>query len=199
VDATTARIPMENSAPMSLAALVLHPTAGIRPPDDWLLRMERIGLLGRGIGDDPQRYLVGAGFLQLVTFMGCSPAIRLEPANDQDREFCHIRIHGPWPDLHFLFGRNTRPPRCPACRGGIDPWRDRLETILGQPEQAQNCPRCAAESPPVAWNWRQQAGFGHTFVQIEAIFPGEAVPVDKLLHLLGNPGDPPWNYFYLQP
>jgi hypothetical protein len=46
--------------------------------------------------------------------------------------------------------------------------------------------------------WRQDAGIARFFIQIEDIFPGEAVPVPTLLQELIQAADCPWRHFYLQ-
>jgi len=153
-------------------------------------------LIGPEIPGLPEAFFAGERFLQLVTFMGCSPAIRLEPEGPGDREFCHLRLQKFPEGIRFLYGDNTRPPHCPNCRRRIGEWPSALAGITGQPETPHACPHCVIPSPPLEWNWRQQAGFGRIFVRVTPIFPGEAVPIDSLLYDLGEP-TPPWSYFYL--
>jgi len=182
---------------MPSGSLILHPadpTAPVLP--DLESKLIELGLIGAKIPGLPEAFFAGESFLQLVTFMGCSPAIRLEPDGPGDKEFCHLRLQRFPEETHFLYGSNTRPPHCPHCRHRIGEWPSCDTQIADQPETRRACPHCGRPSPPLEWNWRQQAGFGRIFLRVTPIFPGEAIPIDSLLRNLGEPG-PPWRYFYL--
>ncbi len=49
-----------------------------------------------------------------------------------------------------------------------------------------------------SWDWKQQGGFARLVIQVEEIFPGEAVPTDALLALLEHESGCAWRYFYVQ-
>ena len=161
-------------------------------------RLRQIGLLGQPFREEEQSFLTGERFAQLVTFLGCSPYLRLEPPDDGSDNFCHLRFLGPFEQARFLYGSNTRPPKCPDCRRGIDGWRSLVGQWQVQPEtQTLICPHCGQGSSPLQLEWRRSAGFGRFFVQITEIFPGEAVPGTELMDCLRADGKD-WDYFYLQ-
>jgi hypothetical protein len=47
-------------------------------------------------------------------------------------------------------------------------------------------------------DWKQQAGFGRRLIEVEEVFPGEAVPTQSLLDLLKRASGSGWRYFYIQ-
>jgi DNA-directed RNA polymerase subunit RPC12/RpoP len=149
--------------------------------------------------DDPASYRLGNRFMQLVTFLGCSPAIQLEP-DAEGTPYCYMVLEGPYEHPHFLNGRNTRPPRCSACGKGIDDWREQLNTSDDTlTESPITCPKCGQQQSPASCNWRQTAGFGRFFVVIENIFPQEAIPSPELLTILSQASNQQsWHYFFLQ-
>lgn len=148
------------------------------------------GLLGDPMAEEGD-FLAGEGFLRQITFMGCSPYIALEPPTDGHGAFCHLRLHGPFAEPQLRWGRNTRPPKCPACGLRISDWRDHLGT------HAVHCPSCGATSSLGDCEWRGNAGFGRCFVEVRNIFPGEAAPVEALLRRLEDLGGGPWGWFYV--
>lgn len=184
---------------MSSGKLVLHPqlpqTLERRPLVD---KLRDLGFLGAAFGTTAiQGYFAGERFLQLITFMGCSPHVRFEPRDDQDTGFCHLSILGPWERPRLLIGPASRAPRCPACRTRLEPWPLWRPLLEAQPETAFPCPACGLASPPIRWNWRHQAGAAHLFLLVHNIFPGEAVPVPSLLHELAGLATGEWGYFFL--
>ncbi len=151
-------------------------------------------------GLDGQHYLLGDRFMQLVSFMGCSPFIHLEPTAD-GAPFCHLIIDGPYPQPIFLQGRNTGSPRCESCRKRIPQWEVLIEQWQRKPESFQaRCPHCDHQQSPSTYNWRQSAGSGRLFLCIENIFPNEAIPSPELLKTLESSSTTtiPWSYFYIQ-
>ena len=58
------------------------------------------------------------------------------------------------------------------------------------------CSSCGANAEASELNWRQGAGFGRFFMEIQNVFPGEAVPGDELLRALEASTGTPWTYFY---
>lgn len=154
------------------------------------------GFLGRPLTGRMGAFLVGDRFLHLVTFAGCSVQVALSPTGDGP--FCHIRIRGPFERPLGIKGRNTRPPRCPFCRNPLQDWKQPLEMWdSGEPADIP-CPACGQVNPLWAYDWKKKAGFGRLFVQVEEIFPGEAVPTPDLMRLLENSTRSEWRYFYIQ-
>jgi len=173
------------------------------PPDipAILARLRRIEFCAEALEEMPgQHYLLGARFMQLVSFMGCSPFIRLQPSED-DQPFCHLVVDGPHAEPIFLHGRNTTPPSCEQCRKRIPDWQQLIERWRRQPEGfLAGCPHCGHRQNPLSYNWRQSAGFGRLFLYVENIFPNEAIPSPELLRNLeeGEHDCMPWSYFYIQ-
>jgi len=133
--------------------------------------------------------------MRLVTFLGCSPYLRMQPESEQDEDFCHLRFSNPYPEPVFRCGKNTRPPICPACKQRVQGWSEMIEQWLQQGSCL--CPEAGAEISPLELRWRQNAGFGHFFIEIFSVFPSEAIPSPELLKELRGDGDE-WGYFYIQ-
>ena len=161
-------------------------------------RLVELGLVGADFGDTPGAYLVGPRFLQLITFLGCSPYLQLEPPADGSDDFCYVVIRGPYQAPRLFAAGNTRPPRCPTCGKGLTEWR-RLEPfwVTGGSVKKIDCLSCGHSASPAELDWRRKAGFGHYFIEIRGVFPEEAVPLPALLDFLRGDGAP-WRYFYLQ-
>jgi hypothetical protein len=173
--------------------LVLTPQDPYRvpqTPQGLFKALRELGLIGACL-DRNQAYLLGEAFMQLITFMGCSPFIRLEP-DESGEPFCHLQVDGPLAEPMLLTGKNSLPPRCEACRKRIIDWQKR-------PGQRATCPHCSHQQDPATYDFKQSAGFGRFLLKIENIFPQEAIPSPRLLDTLqqacnGNP----WHYFYQQ-
>jgi len=166
--------------------------------DSLIAELETAGFIGAMIEPGVRKFFAGDRFLQLITFMGCSPFLKLEPDGDSSDDFCSIWIRGPYTEPRFVAGSNTRPPRCPRCRQRMEgEWQALVERWKADADTQYNCPRCHESVPFEVLEWRQNAGAGRLFVEVTQIFPGEAVPVQALMDLLGRHGSP-WNYFYIQ-
>ncbi len=185
---------------MDNGQLILHPDdpAYSTAPATLSKALAETGFIGDAFGKpEEQRFLAGERFLQLITFMGCSPHIELEPQPDGSLNFCHIRIHGPLDQPLVLWGRNTTAPRCPACRKRITDWRGRIGEWERLAEAPFPCPHCHEAIAPVHLDWRRQAGSGRIFVAVQQVFPGEAVPVPELMETLAHVSHGEWGHFYL--
>jgi hypothetical protein len=188
--------------PLHTGRLVLTPEDPYLKPEEparipALLR--EIGFIGDRLTDSDNRYLLGDSFMQLVTFMGCSPNIRLNPG-EPGQPFCHLAIDGPSERPRLLQGRNTTPPRCAGCRKRLEGWQTIFETWQQEtPGWQASCPHCGHFQDPATYDFRQSAGCGSLFLLVENIFPQEAIPSPALLHRLQAITDNrPWRYFYLQ-
>jgi len=157
------------------------------------LQQTEILLRQLGLIDMPyeQAFLCGDSFAQLITFMGCSPYLQFEPPADGSKNFCHVSLHH-FEQPRLFTGKQTTPPRCPQCRHRFTDWRERLH----EPTASFNCPGCSTAINMQQLDWRQSAGAGHFFIEIHNIFPGEAVPVDKLMENLQMLANENWRYFY---
>ena len=134
----------------------------------------------------------GDRFLQLVTFMGCSPHIRFEPEHPDDDDYCYIRLIETESPL-LLVSDNSRTPGCPECRKpALSDW-----SLLEQQTTPLVCQHCGTELMPETLRWRSDAGMARLFIEINSIFPGEAQPVEGLMQQLGDLTGCEWRYFYL--
>ncbi|MCG6861936.1 MAG: hypothetical protein LJE70_11745 [Chromatiaceae bacterium] len=184
--------------PAHTGRLVLSTRDPFLLPEPMLLTdaLSEVGLLGSPLPGRDGAFSVGERFLQLVTFAGCSVRIALSP--EGNAPFCHIRLTGPFEQPVFLSGRNTRPPRCRNCRQPFQGWKPAALSLSDIEIPLVACPTCDQESPLWAYDWKQKAGFGRSFVQVEEVFPGEAVPTPELLALLAGITNGEWRYFYIQ-
>ena len=153
------------------------------------LTLSKIGLIDQKYQDN---YLCGEKFAQLIVFMGCSPHLVFEPPADGNTSFCHIKIHH-HDQIQLLTGQQTAPPRCPNCRKRITDWQN----LTQSPNEKWQCADCNTTSTVSQLDWRQSGGAGKIFIEIKNIFPGEAVPVDRLLGELKTLSNENWRYFYL--
>ena len=137
--------------------------------------------------------LAGKRFLQLITFMGCSPHIRFEPRDADDDDYCFIRILE-YEKPRLLRSQNSRTPGCPHCRKpAVADW-----SLLENPQKTTlSCQHCGALSRPEELRWRNDAGMARLFIEINSIFPGEAQPVESLMQHLQKETGCEWRYFYL--
>lgn len=182
---------------MNDGRLLLHPIdPAAQIPDMGALigRLRELGLAGEGMDAAGRRFLAGDRFAELVAFLGCSPYLRFAPDGGGEA-FCHLGLRGPFESPRLIFGRNTRPPRCPGCHNQIVEWR------AGLGDETLHCHRCGGVFPLASIAWRRNAGFGRFFLELFNVFPGEAVPSEELMRVLREftPGQGEWGYFYLQP
>jgi hypothetical protein len=73
--------------------------------------------------------------------------------------------------------------------------RDRQDATRARTTQ---CAACGRLVPIRDLDWKQSAGFGRLFVQVEEVFPGEATPTPELMLLLARLTGGDWRYFYVQ-
>ena len=171
-------------------------------------RLQAIGLAGNAVSPGTEAiYPTGERFLQLVTFLGCSPAIELDlPDDPAERlaacaagQVCHIRISQTGSGLRFRADSRVAPPRCPACRQAIDNWETRIAAWRSNPaDSGWQCSHCAHQGRVFDLNFRKSAGFGHTFIEIWGIHPSEAVPVTILLDALEDLSGCKWKTLYVK-
>jgi len=170
--------------------------------------LQRIGLIAAPACRGPASgYRAGDQFLQLVTFLGCSPAIELVPPADPGEcaracasgSLCHIRF-SPGDDRIRFRGDNRLPaPRCPQCRKAEDRWTELIERWRADPRMnLWECRECGYRGRLFDLNFRHRGAFGHSFIDIWGIHPAEAVPGETLLTTLGELSGCAWRYMYLQ-
>jgi len=103
--------------------LVFYPISAEYIPDDWQTIKESlrsIGFIGKAIEDRQTTYLVGERFLQLITFLGCSPQIQLAPEAGTIEKFCYIGMSDFQESVHFKSFSRDVGARCPKCRKKFD-------------------------------------------------------------------------------
>jgi len=195
---------------MPAPIMLLHPvnpdTAAV-PENRLAQEMQAIGLIGRPVSLEKSTfYPVGENFLQLVTFLGCSPAIELDPPGDpQELEqasaagrFCHVFISS-GEALQFRGDKQTHPPRCPGCRNSEPHWNARLQSWQdGNNGLDWSCRACGFSGRLSDLVFRKTAGFGRTFLEIRGIYPSEAVAGATLLDTLASLTGTPWTTIYLR-
>lgn len=176
--------------------LVLYPLAGALSEalDEGLREhLYTMGLLGAAFQlDSKKAYMLGESFYQLLSFMGCAPALKLEPESPGDRKFCHFRfVHSPVNNFRFL--RPEVKARCPFCRKAGD-TAEHIQNISA--EQVWSCPHCQQQMSLSEINWKHEAGLARYFIELVEVHPHEVVPTDGLLKELESFTDKKWDYFY---
>ena len=167
--------------------LILHPDLARLPPTvDLVASCGKIGLIGPPLAEGIRRYQAGPEYLHLVTYLGCSPHIRL--GGDLDHHSAAwIQLDNPLPAPRLIHGANTRAPRCRACGGRLEDWR------AARPGDVA-CADC--RTPWEGLDWRRGAAFVHQAVALHGIFEGEAVPSERLMAGLRETTGVDWDYFY---
>ncbi len=186
------------------ARLILHPKAGDFTPDvanEVTAALQRCGFIGEpfspaGEKNEVQHYLIGEHFLQLVTFMGCAPAIELSPPAGGSLDFCHVGISPLYAQPRFLFDAVLATPRCPHCRKVIRDWQSQAGHWQSGALSAFACADCGESLLAHQLNWRRAGGFARLHVSVFGIYPREAIPTDPLLKALAATTDGDWDYFY---
>jgi hypothetical protein len=182
--------------------LILHPAKTADTPHnkrDLLYRLEQLGFIGTPLTfNGQQHYRPGARFLQLLTFLGCSPVVALGEPGVTGDEYCHIQLDGPSDQLRFVGGSNVKTPRCPGCGFHLENWPALIEAWQRSPAQPWRCPLCGKEYLLPQLRWRQCAGFGRLFLRIWGVFEGEAVPSEELLKVLHEVSGVEWQHFYFR-
>ncbi|MEN8176030.1 MAG: hypothetical protein ABFS23_09720 [Pseudomonadota bacterium] len=156
-----------------------------------------LGFIAGPLATNTQDYRVGDAFLSLLTFLGCSPHVELEPPADGMDNFTHVRLHR-LERSALVSGSNTRPPHCASCRKPVVNDIGDLPPVLdAAAPRALVCRHCHRHQPVAGVRWRRDGGYGRSFIEVRGVFPGEAVPVDSLLQSLATLAGCPWRYFYL--
>jgi len=185
---------------MSEHFLILHPadphTAPEREP--LLARLRDCGLIGAPLAEsDGARFAPGDNFLELITFLGCSPVVALGAPGSTGESFCHIGVAGSSSAPRFYGGDNVKPPACPACRQRLSGWREAVREWEASGRQGGwRCSSCGELQPFTALNWRRSAGVARLFIEIAGVFESEAIPADALWDVLDGVGVGPWRHFY---
>lgn len=173
------------------ASLVIYPTNPnwiADDPEALIKVLQEAGLAGDSLNKDEKSFLVGEKFLDHISFMGCSPSIKLENETN-DGKFTFVRITTT-PTITALIGKHSFSPHCPHCKKPEKNWRELLH------DNQITCSHCQQTSEAWLYNWRKSAGFGRCFIEITDIFPKEAIPQTSLLESLEKNFNIPWGYFF---
>ena len=95
-------------------------------------------------------------------------------------------------EIRLIAGTRVRAPICPQC--GVEKTYKR--EIPGSALDVIDCDQCMYKGEAYRWNWRRQAGFGRTWINIWGVHEGEAVPGEKLMDELEKLSGFVWNYAY---
>ena len=194
---TSARVP-DRLPPMGIGRLILAPSDPLAPAparESLLAALRAIGLAGAELDPARQTFRAGERFLELISFLGCSPHVDFEPPAPDSEAFCHIALMGPFEEPVLLHGVNTAPPRCPGCGARLTDWRERVAAA----HDALRCERCHRSLTAAELNWRRSGGFARMAVEVRNVFPSEAVPVPELMQCLRRETGREWTYLYVQP
>ena len=175
----------------SNASLVIYPTNPNWTPDDpeaLIKLLDETGLAGESLQKTETSFLVGEKFLDYISFMGCSPKIKFDN-KDNDDKFTFIRIITA-ADIKALTGKHSFAPHCPQCKKPEKNWRELLK------DNQLTCSHCQNNSDAWSYNWRKSAGFARFFIEITDVYPKEAIPQPSLLELLENKFQVAWDYFF---
>ncbi len=168
--------------------------------------LNNLGFIGKTVFNQSidQEYCVGDSFLQLVTFMGCSPYIEFEPPAQLRPEgvadFCFIRVlttNGN-PVLYHAtqLDKLKTVPRCKHCRKVIAGWVEHAPVFNTTNHWQLDCPACGHKLTPGELDWRKASGSGNLFIEVVNVYLQEAVPTDAFLQQLETISTSPWQYFY---
>ena len=150
----------------------------------------------RLIGDliEADYYEIGDGFLSVVCFLGCSPAIELTPTTEQ--AFCYVHLPVPTAAPIFISGKNVKVPKCPSCQqilADLPAQLRQVEDVLAE----QVCAACGKNFQPLQRNWRKSAVFARRQIVLGNIYEAEAVPDAAFMQALQQATHTAWQYAYI--
>jgi len=138
-------------------------------------------------------FLAGERFLDLIIFMGCSPAIQLKQ-DEQGSAYCYISFQQHKTPGKIYAGSQSRPARCGLCKASFE--TDQLNDCA----EKQALPVCHQCQKQLDWSditWNKTTGMATDAIVIHNIFPHEAVPADELVSAINNASGLGWRYFYI--
>lgn len=158
--------------------------------------LRELGLVGDNIDQDD--FAAGPGFLDYISFLGCSPQVILAMAEDREsggcgREGAYIHIPRET-SAHLLVDANARPPRCPQCHKVDADWRRQWLTVQAAEPV---CGHCGTASPAERWQWGRGGGWVGLHAGIVGLHPEETVPSHGLVEAIAESCGGEWRTFYL--
>ena len=160
--------------------------------DVIITALKKCGLISAVMHENT--FLPGDTFIELLSFLGCSPNIVLKPSDGD--HFCHVRIKPVLADVHCLGHIATAIPRCPRCKHKLADWQQTPDWQLGA--TACTCPACHINTAMQNLDWKQACAYGRMAIDILNIHPFEAVPSESLLTILQTVTNVEWNYCYAE-
>lgn len=131
-------------------------------------------------------YTPGGKFMNLITFMGCSPTIDHEIQTEISFNFSD--------DLMFVGGKSIQKLICPNCKNTLIDTEEIVTKFNHNDVILTSC--CQKNISFNHINWRKSAAQSKVFIQISNIFPNEGIPSEDLITLLSNFSKSKWSYFY---
>ncbi|GAA0425042.1 hypothetical protein GCM10009133_36970 [Cocleimonas flava] len=148
--------------------------------------LKELDFIGTKQGE--RRYTTGKNFVSLLTFMGCSPNIELEP--QENKPYCYIEIIIE-KEAKFFSGINIKAATCPECKAKI--------TDIANPAVENSvCTNCKKTFKTNRLNWRKTAFIAQYCIVIGNIYESEAIPNDQLLDALKATSLTEWRYAYIR-
>ncbi|MDH5185182.1 MAG: hypothetical protein OEX12_14970 [Gammaproteobacteria bacterium] len=152
--------------------------------------MWEIGFIAEKLsGHADNSYAAGEHFIELLSFLGCSPVIKMSPQDGDN--YCYIE----WidrPVAELICGSQPFQPRCNKCRQLLSDWQTQLNN-----GSSIQCHECDSQMALEQVNWKQSAGYASQFLIVHNIYLHEAVPGERLLMTLQKlSGNKEWSYFY---
>jgi len=180
--------------------LTLHPVNSEYTPNNWVdiaQNLAQAGFIGNSIQSESESYYVGENFLQLITFLGCSPNIQIEPEEGNSHNFCQIVMSELNERVQFRYSPRDIAARCPKCRKKLDLWPDWIDSWKKSSDLSPiDCENCSSSLSLFKLNWRHSAAFARCFIDIWNIYPQEAIPTEELLLNLSETTGEEWDYFF---
>lgn len=139
---------------------------------------------------DSSCYRVGERFFDAFLFLGCSPSIELDPAEDGS-PFCYLQLESE-AQSRVVTGSNLKAA-CSTCKHRYGELG--LSVSEGVPEV--QCLHCGAVALADKIAWRKSGAVSKTRISLWNIFEGEAVPSDLLFKLLERESGVGWGYAYI--
>jgi hypothetical protein len=178
---------------MPAPRLIFFPTDSAQAIDSKLTTQALIDaecIIAQAFPDN--HYLPGERFLNLLTFLGCSPNINLQPTEGESH--CFISILEASSETRYLGSTQSVNPKCPNCKKRIADWKT---NHWQKADELCLCDKCQIKTGYSKLNWKLECGFGRCGFEIHHIYPHEAVPTDLLLTILQTFSGFEWNYAYV--
>ncbi|MDQ7016123.1 MAG: hypothetical protein Q9N68_07080 [Gammaproteobacteria bacterium] len=169
-------------------------------PNNVLIEtLQQLQLMADPLPNRDDHYRSGERFMEHLTFVGCSPFIALQPEEAKANQ-TYCAIHLPQQSNHYYSAVDSMStaPHCPHCRKAHPTWQTALQQWHKNQTQRWSCNICEKTSAPWQWNWRKQAAFGRSVIEILNIHPHEAIPSQALLDALHALNQTPWQYAYVR-